>query len=124
MNQNSDLGKVGHEKDPQQTPAAPSDWPTFKATNLHHVWAMGGTLAIRCMTCWHGDLLGPDKLPIHRGNQRTIASLKFVCTICGHREFRTEVPPTPEAGAEFFARPVPDLKRKKPPANLIPLRTG
>ena len=76
-------------------------------TTLHSVWCAAGVLAIRCMTCWHADLLGDDKLPIRRGNQTSIAGLKFKCSVCGERDFQMEVPVTHGAAAEFMARPVP-----------------
>lgn len=55
--------------------------------NLHTV-AMSDcrTLCVRCASCGHRGALGPDVLPIHRGNMRELVDLKLRCTKCGGRD--------------------------------------
>jgi hypothetical protein len=80
---------------------------------FHMVWCRAGLVAIRCLTCWHADLLDERRLPgmITRGNLRKVADLKFKCSICFERDFHVEIPPTHLAAADFMGRKVPTETR-------------
>lgn len=84
--------------------------------NLHTV-AMNDakTLCVRCETCGHRGALGPDVLPIHRGNMRQLVDLRLKCAGCGSRQVTHYIPFTATEVRDFLSGRSDLANRREPP---------
>jgi ribosomal protein L33 len=78
--------------------------------NLHSVHMHGGLLALECKDCRHRIVLEENKWRdsngdrfIHKGNMKSLDSIRFVCSECKSKNIRWVVPKNWDEADLFLA---------------------